>query len=124
MVRAQALSLQVPGAHNLHAYRIDHRLGALPRDRLERGWRRKGQPLLHGSPDYPRRDGVLGLALQAGSEGQQLGLTPSAEADDVRHAEPALGEGAGLVEDDRVEVPRMLKRGPVPDEEPIARGDG
>lgn len=62
----------------------------------------------------------MGCSERLSSEAEQLLLVQVAHRLDLGDAEPALGEGPGLVEDHGVQVPAPLERGAVPDQEPAA----
>ena len=51
-----------------------------------------------------RRQRVLAPPLQARREPERLGVVRSVESDDGDEARPPLGEGAGLVDDERVDA--------------------
>ena len=71
---------------------------------------------------------MLRVALDGGGQGQRFLLAYARVAWQIvggghaRHAEPPLGQGAGLVKDDRVDLARFLQRQPVADQHAIAGG--
>ena len=55
------------------------------------------------------RDRVLGGALDGAGEAQDVGARRAVQQGDLGELHLALGDGAGLVEHDRVDAPRLLE---------------
>ena len=125
VVHGDAVAAQVAGAHHLHFPAAGARRHPLAGQGAELLDGLGGETLgLHGLGDATR-DRVLRLPFQGPGQGQgaclvQVGI----EHHHVAHTEAALGEGAGLVEDHRIQLPRPLEGRPIADEEAAARPQG
>ena len=71
--------------------------------------RRQLSELLPGGLGDRLRDRMLGRRLDGTREPQDLGTGHTAERCHIRELHPAFGDGAGLVEDDRVDSPGLLQ---------------
>ncbi|MNF48325.1 hypothetical protein D3C84_295590 [compost metagenome] len=82
--------------------------------------RGQGQPLLVGGGHHGLGQRVMGALLDGGGQGQQLGLWSAIQAYQLGQLRLAQGQGAGLVEGDRVHVGQPLQcrapldQGPLP----------
>src|SRR5262249_53783076 len=63
---------------------------------------------------------VLGVALQAGDEGEDVRPLPAGGREQLGQLRPAVGQGAGLVEDGGAAGVDLLQDGGGPDEEAAA----
>ena len=80
---------------------------------------RDGRPLEAASPgglDDRRGERMLARLLESGGELEHVGLGERSDGGDAGHARPALGQRAGLVDDERVDLLQPLERLGVPDQ--------
>ena len=84
---------------------------------IELGHRRGGDALLLRGGDDGDRERMLAGPLDAGREPQHLGLRKAGRRHDRSHGGLALGQGAGLVDDERVDLLHVLQRLGVLDED-------
>ena len=94
--------------HDLLA--LDRAERALAGRRVEVAHRRRGDAALLRGVDDGERERMLAGALDAGREAQDLGLGEALRRDDRRHRRLALGQRAGLVDDERVDLLHALQR--------------
>ena len=78
-------------------------------------------PALFGGGDDGRRQGMLARALERGREPQQVGLGSAGQRDDRGDLGLALGQRAGLVDHDGVDLLQPLERFGVLDQDAQAR---
>jgi hypothetical protein len=102
-------------AHD-HALAVDRAGDALARLRLEVGGAGKRQLALLRAPGDRRGERMLAAALQAGDQAEQLVLRHAVHRGHIRQPRLALGQGAGLVDDERVDLLDALQRPGILDE--------
>ena len=118
IVHDQSLVTQVSRAHDLDVPVLDHAFSALAGDRLEL----VDRPGLRRVPDDPLSNRMFGMGFDRGGIGDDLVFGKRrVEHECIGDPELALGQRPGLVEDDRVDLARLFKRGPVADEQAIGR---
>ena len=120
--------VQQPTVADQHAPPVDPRHHPLAGDGLEPVDLGHSEPAL-GRPGHDRgRQRVLGGALDPGDSGQEAVLTAVGHGDDVGEGRDAAGQGAGLVEDDRLQLVGGLERFGGADQDavrgPFAGADG
>ena len=94
---------------------------ALAGDRAEVGGRSDRDPSLFGGGDDGRCQGMLARALERSREPQQVGLGAASQGNDRGDLGLALGQRAGLVDHDGVDLLQPLERFRVLDQDAQAR---
>ena len=113
------VDLEEPGPTDPDPMRVDDRRDAATGGRHELGCRRDREAAgLDGLADDRVGQGMLGEPLGRGDQGEDLVVGQSAlGSDDVGDPRLALGEGAGLVEDDGPDRPQPLEGFGVPEQD-------
>jgi hypothetical protein len=92
---------------------LDLRLRPLAGEVLELGGPTRLDVTLGRRGDNAGGDRMGGLALEPRGQAQDVVIAAAVEGHDVAHPEAALGEGAGLVEDDGLQAPGALEGGAI-----------
>ncbi len=115
------------GRSNQHGSAIHRRLDAATGDGREIARGQQVQPARFGFGHDGVRQGMLGVALGAGGDlragAPRRAAGHQRERYEVGHRWLALGQRAGLVEDDRLDTRGLLQRGRVLDQDAVARAD-
>src|SRR5690606_6580786 len=90
--------------------------------RLEIVCGNEGKCAASGLVDDGMRQRMLGSLIEARSNPQHFRLVPSRRGDDAIERGLAFGEGAGLVDDDRVDRAESFDRRRIAKEDPLRRG--
>ena len=112
---------EVAGVADEDRLALDHARDALAGCGVGTTRRREGEAALVGRADDGRAERVLAAALEACGEPEQFVLVDALGGEDRGHRRLALGQGAGLVDDERVDLLEPLQRLGVLDEEAEAR---
>ncbi len=103
------LLAKIARADDFNGSALDGGLGALSGNRSEIDGHRKRNPTTLCGIDDSLRDRMFGLTLKTGCDPQQPFLVDFGHGNDIRDAKPSLGQRAGLIEDDCLEIATALK---------------